>query len=220
MGPPARDRGAAGEDREYDATSRLRTAGYAGPIVALTARAMAEDRARCLQSGCSDYLAKPVNRNHLIQTLSRHLPGPPPLHAAAAAIVQGPAPSRPGRLHGDLATDGDTELAMLLNRFIADLPRQVSALLRITADADLAALSGIAHQIKGTGGLYGFSRISDAAEALERRLNAADDVRAADGELRRLIEIIRDVGGYDLAREQAAAPATETANEGGSCHTC
>ena len=58
----------------YEATRRLRANGYVGPIIALTANAMAEDRRRSFDAGCDDYLTKPIDRASLIAAVSAHLP--------------------------------------------------------------------------------------------------------------------------------------------------
>ncbi len=44
------------------------------PIIALTANAMKGDRERCLEAGMNDYIAKPMRKTDLIQSLSRWLP--------------------------------------------------------------------------------------------------------------------------------------------------
>jgi two-component system, sensor histidine kinase len=58
------------------------------PVVALTASAIDDDRARCLASGMDDHLVKPFEMDELLAVVARHLPDShdvPDLPAAAAA---------------------------------------------------------------------------------------------------------------------------------------
>jgi CheY-like chemotaxis protein len=62
----------------FEATRRIREqAAKAGkecaPIVALTADAFVEDRARCLNAGMTDYLSKPFTAACLRQVLAKHM---------------------------------------------------------------------------------------------------------------------------------------------------
>lgn len=55
----------------YEASRRLRASGSDVPVIALTANAMAEDRRRCIDAGCTDYSVKPIDRPSLIKLIAR-----------------------------------------------------------------------------------------------------------------------------------------------------
>ena len=58
----------------FIATKILRKKEIDTPIIALTAHAMNGDRERCIEAGCDDYLSKPIDRDMLLEILSKYLP--------------------------------------------------------------------------------------------------------------------------------------------------
>ena len=56
----------------YSATTELRGHGYDRPILALTAHAMSTDRKKCIDAGCDDFCAKPINRSQLLHCIQHY----------------------------------------------------------------------------------------------------------------------------------------------------
>jgi signal transduction histidine kinase/CheY-like chemotaxis protein len=56
----------------FEATERLRAAGYNRPIIVVTAYALNNERERCLKAGATDFVTKPINSDLLLKTLVRH----------------------------------------------------------------------------------------------------------------------------------------------------
>ncbi len=57
----------------YDATREIKKIYPDMSIVAQTAFAMSDDRAKAIDAGCDDYLAKPIRSKDLIDTVNKYL---------------------------------------------------------------------------------------------------------------------------------------------------
>jgi two-component system sensor histidine kinase/response regulator len=57
----------------YESTKKIRESGYGGPIIAVTASAVAEERERCLDCGMSDLVTKPFKQADILMMIERFL---------------------------------------------------------------------------------------------------------------------------------------------------
>ena len=178
----------------YEATRWLRGHGWKGPILALTAHALAGDREKCLAAGCNDYIAKPVGLAALRRALVRYLsPGIVP-RVPISASDQAAAPR--GLLEGGLLAPETA--ARLLAEYIGELPLRAESIEKAVREQDPGALAEIAHQLKGTAGMYGLMRITDAARLVHQLAKEAADwqhLRPAVDELLKLCNQAAGAGG-------------------------
>ena len=141
----------------YSATRKLRELGVRTPIVALTANAMSTDRQRCLEAGCDEFCAKPIDFDEFFATLERSLARG--RSETPAALPQGGSTR---------AQSDDPGFAGLVELFVSELGEEVDALRRALLASDAQELARLAHQLKGSCGSYGFPELSRRAAELER----------------------------------------------------
>jgi len=176
----------------YGATRRLRDAGFDAPIIALTANAMAEDRVRCLEAGCTDYLSKPISRQHLLATVARYLES---VRSQQQARNTAPEP----RLRSAHARDA--KISKLIERFVSRLPERVAAIESLMRKRSLDEVRQALHNLKGAGGGYGFSSVSDLAGHAEQQIREGAALDEICQQVELLLQTVRNIEGYDASRE-------------------
>ncbi len=152
-----------------EATTLLREAGYSGPIVALTANVARRDVALYRNAGCTDCLAKPIDKLRLYEALETHLSAGARRGADAAAL---------DRRTADV-------LDALGQEFRAGLPQALhdieAALASARSGGGWEDLRRRAHSLKGIAATFGFPRLTQLAQPIEGLIDAGQHDEAERG---------------------------------------
>jgi PAS domain S-box-containing protein len=185
----------------YSATIELRRRGMTIPIIALTAYAMAEDRAKCLAAGCNAYLSKPVAEETLLTTVNQYLGRPVPNdNAAAISVAPLPADTGTGSEQIKSSLAGDPRMLKIIPLFVDRLPGKVHKMLELLEHRNLVELQHVVHDLLGTAGGYGFAVVSSPARKAQQSLRAGAALEPITAEINSLIEVIRRIEGYDESK--------------------
>jgi two-component system, NarL family, capsular synthesis sensor histidine kinase RcsC len=175
----------------YELAEALRLRDKHIPILAITATALATEKARCREAGISDVLLKPLTLDGLEAVLSRYGSG----KGQGAAPVSVTGKTFPTRVRRVFVDRGNADLVALRDAM---------------ARHDAQGLVDVIHGFKGALLMLGESDAAKACSQVESSLREGD-VGGAEDALPGLLQILQEVvGRYESGLDETEAPASGT----------
>ena len=149
------------------------------PIIAMTAAAMPNEVARCLEAGMDGHVAKPMDLTALLAAVSDILENRP---RRSRAAVEEPNPAGPTLIdHTTLqelrAAVGPGRLPRLIGVFADETRARVA---RLTSTDDVSLIEEEAHGLKSAAGTFGAAALRSIAASLEEACVARDMVKISE----------------------------------------
>jgi PAS domain S-box-containing protein len=168
------------------------------PIIALTASALVDEKAKALEVGMNDHLSKPYTESQLISVINRNF------SSANLINVENEIHSElnyhlPEYFDDDLLDKyylGNLEhMKLVFSSFNAALLKDVLLLRNAYGTNDLAQIKSIVHKIKPNFNIVGFSKLSFTCEKIESSILNTNSLGLTEIQFNNFIEEIESVMG-------------------------
>ena len=204
----------------FEATKKIRGHFCAVPIIAMTARAMAEERESCIAVGMNDHVAKPIDPHFLFTTIARWTPK----HRRSAPRRTDTGKWRTDMLDNMIPKELDIDMEAglkrvagnvnlyqkLLRQYLTGQADAVAKMRKAMSNSDRKAVVAIAHSLKGVSGNIGAMAIAAAAIAIEEALRN----QRPEDEILKLLDameikftiLVQNIHNYLPTENNASAP--------------
>jgi response regulator RpfG family c-di-GMP phosphodiesterase len=172
-----------------------KTEGISVPIIAMTASVLQEDIQKCLDAGMNDHVPKPVDKENLLQVLSKYLSKKVPEPSASATVIDFAAYSEDINFKDGIARiSGKTELYFsILKKFHGK--EILTSLKEKISQQDKTQIGFILHSFKGMASNLSLPKLNGQLIAAEDNFKQGKDITSdiADVEesVNRILNIIQ-----------------------------
>lgn len=154
----------------FQATEKIRTLGFKGPIIAVTANAIKEEITKSRQAGMDDFLTKPFKQKDLLPYLKKWLPDGSADGKENPEFVEAAETEELFDFKKAVETFMGKEevVKKLLHSFTEKVAGQIKVLEEAVESQDYETIRAEAHSIKGGAWNLQAKKLGDAAAELER----------------------------------------------------